>query len=181
MARKVHGLIAMLFDCNIALLKRATITPIDIEGRRYIPVDVDVSTLNNGKSHKEGVGRTYMGTDGYEPIFSYIGTEGYMLCCELRPGTQHSQKGTPEFLVRNLEMIKELGLLHPVLFLLDSGNDAIDTIKKLVTPPRRFLLRNVSPQRSAGAVFPLRGVDCGPGNRGNQGHLSRPNRTFLLT
>jgi len=141
MARKVHGLITMLFSCNIALLKRAAITPIDIEGRRYIPVDVDVSTLDNGKSHKEGVGRTYLGTDGYAPIFSYIGTEGYMLECELRPGTQHSQKGTPEFLARNLQMIKELGLSHPVLFRLDSGNDAIDTIKKLVAPGCFFLIK----------------------------------------
>lgn len=141
MARKVHGLIAMLFGCNIALLKRAAITPIDIEGRRYIPVDVDVSTLDNGKSHKEGVGRTYMGTDGYAPIFSYIGSEGYMLDCELRPGTQHSQKGTPEFLARNLKMIKELGLSNPVLFRLDSGNDAVDTIKKLVAPGCFFLIK----------------------------------------
>ena len=140
-ARKVTGIIAMLSGCNISLLKRAAITPIDIEGRRYVPVDVDVSTFDNGKSHKEGVGRTYMGTDGYAPIFSYIGTEGYMLDCELRPGTQHSQKGTPEFLVRNLQMVKELGLSHPVLFRLDSGNDAIDTIKKLVSPGCFFLIK----------------------------------------
>lgn len=141
MSRKVKGLIAMLFNCNISLLKRVAITPIDIGRRRYIPVDVDVSTLDNGKSHKEGVGRTYMGTDGYAPIFSYIGTEGYMLDCQLRPGTQHSQKGTPEFLERNLAMIKELGLFHPVLFRLDSGNDAIDTIKKLVAPDCFFLIK----------------------------------------
>ena len=141
MARKTKGLIAMLFGCNISLLKRVAITPIDIGRRRYIPVDVDVSTLDNGKSHKEGVGRTYMGTDGYAPIFSYIGTEEYMLGCQLRPGTQHSQKGTPEFLERNLAMIKELGLSHPVLFQLDSGNDAIDTIKKLVAPGCFFLIK----------------------------------------
>jgi hypothetical protein len=84
MARKVKGLIAMLFSCNISLLKRVAITPIDIGRRRYIPVDVDVSTFDNGKSHKEGVGRTYMGTDGYAPIFSCIGTEGYMLDCQLK-------------------------------------------------------------------------------------------------
>ncbi|MFZ4614901.1 MAG: hypothetical protein ACOYM2_01735 [Rectinemataceae bacterium] len=64
MARKIHGIIAMLFGCNTAVLKRAAITPIDIEG--------------------------------------------YMLDCELRPGTQHSQKGTPEFLARNFQMIREL-------------------------------------------------------------------------
>lgn len=141
MARKVKDIIAMLSGCNIALLKRAAITPINIEGRRYIPVDVDVSTFDNGKSHKEGVGRTYMGTDGYAPIFSYIGTEGYMLDCELRPGKQHSQKGTPDFLARNLQMIKKLELSHPVLFRLDSGNDAVDTIKKLVGPDCFFLIK----------------------------------------
>ncbi len=141
MARKVQSLIAMLFGCNVRLLKLATITPLTVDTRKYIPVDVDVSTLDDGKSHKEGVGRTYMGTDGYAPIFSYIGTEGYMLGCELRPSTQHSQKGTPEFLERNLAMIKELGLSHPVLFRLDSGNDAIDTIEKLVAPDCFFLIK----------------------------------------
>ena len=38
------------------------------------------------------------GHDGYAPIFAYIGTEGYMLNQELRPGKQHCQSGTPVFL-----------------------------------------------------------------------------------
>jgi hypothetical protein len=99
MARKVKDLIAMLSSCNVTLLKRAAITPIDIEGRRYIPVDVDVSTFDNGKSHKEGVGRTYMGTDGYAPIFSYIGTEGYMLDCELKSRHAAQPEGDTRFSV----------------------------------------------------------------------------------
>jgi hypothetical protein len=49
-------------------------------------VDIDVSPLDNSGSHKEGVSRTYKGHDGYAPIFSYIGAEGYMLDCELREG-----------------------------------------------------------------------------------------------
>jgi hypothetical protein len=102
MARKVHDLIDMLFACDFRLPIRSAVIPIDIEGRCYITVDVNVSTLDNSKSYKEGVGRTYMGTDGDAPIFSYIGTEGYMLNCELRPDTQHRQNGTPEFLERNL-------------------------------------------------------------------------------
>jgi hypothetical protein len=78
-----------LDQVNIDLLKRIILTPITTEHGRYIPVDVDVSPFDNAQSHKEGVSRTYKGHDGYAPIFSYIGTEGYMLDQQLRPGKQH--------------------------------------------------------------------------------------------
>jgi hypothetical protein len=68
------------------LLKKATFTPISCPYGTYIPVDVDVSPMDNCNSHKEGVSRTYKGHDGCAPMFSYIGTEGYMLDQELRPG-----------------------------------------------------------------------------------------------
>jgi len=72
---------------------------VTVQGTRtYLPVDIDVSTMDNSDSHKEGVSRTCMGTDGYAPIFAYLGAEGYLLDCELRPGSLHSQKGTPAFL-----------------------------------------------------------------------------------
>ena len=58
--------------CNINLLTQATISPIEVAERKYIPVDVDVSPLDNSKSHKEGVSRTYKGHDGFAPIFSYV-------------------------------------------------------------------------------------------------------------
>ncbi len=126
-------LIAKIRTCNNAILRQAKLTPIEIAGRKYLPIDVDVSILDNTGSHKEGVSRTYMGTDGYAPIFSYIGSEGYMLDCELRPGSQHCQKETPDFLRRNLSVIASLpNAAHPLLFRLDGGNDAIDTIKTFV-------------------------------------------------
>ena len=67
---------------------------------RYIPLDVDVSPLDNSGTKKEGVACTYKKHDGYAPAFAYLGQEGYLLHCELRPGDQHCQKGTPEFLER---------------------------------------------------------------------------------
>lgn len=82
-------------ECNINLLNRAAISPIEVAGRKYIPVDVDVSPLDNSGSHKEGVSRTYKGHDGFAPIFSYIGIEGYMRDTELRKGKLHCQKDTP--------------------------------------------------------------------------------------
>jgi len=141
LARTGKGILTALCGCNARLLRLARITPLTVSMRHYIPVDVDVSVLDNSKSHKEGVGRTYMGCDGYAPVFSYIGTEGYMLGYELRPGTQHSQKGTPEFLRENLATIEKLELPHPVLFRLDSGNDAVDSIRPLVGPGRFFLIK----------------------------------------
>jgi len=127
--------------CNTKLLSQTSLTPVAVANRNYIPIDVDVSTLDNGDSHKEGVSRTYLGTDGFAPIFSYIGAEGYMLDCEIRPGSQHCQKGTPEYLKRNIDTLEKLSLKHPVLFRLDGGNDAIDTIRPLIGKDRYFLIK----------------------------------------
>lgn len=127
--------------CNVNLLNRTTITPVDVSARKYIPVDIDVSPLDNSKSHKEGVSRTYKGYDGYAPIFSYIGAEGYMLDCELREGKQHCQRNTPEYLSGNIRMIEKLHLNNPVLFRLDGGNDAATTIQVLTSSDHFFLIK----------------------------------------
>ena len=97
----------------------------------FIPVDADVSPFDNSKSSKEGVGRTYKGTDGYAPLFAYVGTEGWLLDLELRPGVQHSQKGAPVFFRGCVEKLRALGVLDRSLFRLDSGHDAKDTVDVL--------------------------------------------------
>ena len=56
-----------------------------------VPVDIDVTPMDNSKSKKEGVSRTYKGFDGYAPMMAYIGTEGYAINFELREGKQHYQ------------------------------------------------------------------------------------------
>ena len=43
---------------------------------------------------------------------------------ELRPGKQHCQEGTPEFIGECVEKLKALGLKGSCLIRLDSGNDA---------------------------------------------------------
>ena len=89
-----------------------------------VPVDIDVSPLDNSGSHKQGVSFTYKKHDGYAPIFAYVGAEGYMLDHELRPGRQHCQEGTPQFIGGCVEKLKALGLDGRCLIRLDSGNDA---------------------------------------------------------
>lgn len=66
--------------------KAPAISPIETSAGPYIPLDIDVSPFDNSKTHKEGVSRTYKCYDGYALIFSYLGTEGYLINLELREG-----------------------------------------------------------------------------------------------
>jgi hypothetical protein len=117
---------AVAEDAAIAFLRRsgARLTPLD---NGLMPLDCDVTPFDNSQSKKEGVSRTYKGDDGYAPMAGYLGQEGYCLELELRPGRQHCQKGTPEFLQRVLGRARQL-TAAPLLLRLDSGNDAIENI-----------------------------------------------------
>ena len=98
----------------------------------YIPLDIDVSPLDNSGSSKEEVSWTYKNHDGYAPIFAYLGTHGYMLNCELRPGSQHSNKNALEFIHQTLDMLEQLGIdLSKILVRLDSAHDCGKIIQEL--------------------------------------------------
>jgi hypothetical protein len=97
----------------------------------HIPLDADVTPMDNSGSHKEGVSRTYKGSDGYAPMPAYLGQEGYCLEFELREGKQHCQKDTPALLTRVLNYAQKITNL-PILLRLDSGNDSIENIDVLI-------------------------------------------------
>lgn len=86
-----------ILQANVTMFQNYGIKPSALPNG-YVPVDIDVTPFNNSKSSKEGVSRTYKGYDGYAPIMAYIGTEGFLVNCELREGKQHCQKHTPDFL-----------------------------------------------------------------------------------
>ena len=105
-----------------------------------VPVDIDVTPMDNSKSKKEGVSRTYKGFDGYAPVMAYIGTEGYAINFELREGKQHSQKGTVEFLQETIKLCHKL-TDKPLLIRLDSGNDSIDNVAVLMDTGCFFIIK----------------------------------------
>lgn len=115
------GLNVAVDEANVQLLKRAraTITP---EGE-HVTLDIDVFTLDNSNTKKEGVSYTYAGFDGYAPIAAYLGQEGWCLGLELRPGSQHSASETDYTLQRVLP--RALALTeHRLLLRADSGFDS---------------------------------------------------------
>ncbi|CAM3822411.1 hypothetical protein PALA111701_27745 [Paenibacillus lactis] len=65
---------------------QAPLTGLLAGGESYIPLDLDVSPFDNSGTKKEGVSRTYRGTDGYAPLFAYLGQEGHGINVELREG-----------------------------------------------------------------------------------------------
>ena len=86
-----------VLDACVTMFEEMGIQP-SPEEHGFVPIDADVSCMDNSNTCKENVSRTYAGYDGYAPIFAYIGTEGFLLDAELREGKQHCQKHTPEFL-----------------------------------------------------------------------------------
>ena len=132
---------AIIKEANAEMLKATTLSMVKTESGEYVPLDVDVSPFENSKSHKEGVGRTYKGMDGYAPNFAYVGAEGYMLNCELRPGTQHCQKGTPEFLCETFGLLKRMDVKGCVLLRMDSGNDAAKNVRLCRDEGKRYLIK----------------------------------------
>ena len=103
------------------------ITPIKTSCGLFVPVDNDVSIFDNSKTQKEGVSRSYNGKDGFAPMFSYMGREGYLINFEFREGSQHCQKNTPQFIAETIQYAKKI-TDQRLLLRFDSGNDSWDNI-----------------------------------------------------
>ena len=132
MANDAKEIINQLRESPAKIIKKGSLHCLWINKKAYLPVDIDTTTMDNSKTKKEGVSRTYQGYDGYHPIFAYVGKEGFMLDCELRPGSQHCQNGTPAFIEGLLPRLHSLPNVTRYLFRMDSGNDSWDTIKVII-------------------------------------------------
>lgn len=126
---------------NIELLK--TVPNFGLEKTSYagyVPFDADVSPQDNSGSRKEGVSWTYKNHDGYAPMLAYLGTHGYMLNCEQRPGSQHSNNGALEFFRECFDAIDELGITN-TLSRLDSAHDDAEVIKLHQNRNKHFIIK----------------------------------------
>ncbi len=103
----------------------APVTPLpeNLDKFRHIPLDMDVFPMDNSNTKKEKVEWTYKKFHGYAPIAAYLGTEGWCMGCELRPGSQHSQKDFIGFFRSTLHRSRRL-TQAPILVRLDSAHDA---------------------------------------------------------
>jgi hypothetical protein len=114
-----EALMPRVDELPVGLLRRAK-APITPLACGWVPLDIDVFTLDNSGTRKDGVSRTYAGTDGFAPIAGYLGQEGWCLALELRDGCWHSAKETAYTLERLLPRAEAL-TAAPLLLRWDSG------------------------------------------------------------
>lgn len=119
-----------LIEANVEMFTAHGVEPSPLPGGE-VPLDMDVTPIDNSSTKKEGVSRTYKGFDGYAPMVAYIGREGFMANIELREGKQHCQSHTPEFLKETLAAAHKM-TDKPLLVRLDSGNDSADNYGILI-------------------------------------------------
>lgn len=134
-----------LDELNLLGLQRLRPTPTRLGKRRKaLLLDVDVSVHDNQGAHqREGVEWTYRKVAGFAPIYAHVGEQGYLLGCQLRPGSQHCQKETTPFLAVMLDRVEQLG--HRALVRMDCGQDALENLQ-LLHARRHWYIIAVNPR-----------------------------------
>jgi hypothetical protein len=140
------ALVPVINRCSRTMLKRLK-APVTGYRNGLVPLDVDVFPQDNSNTKKEGVSRTYKNYDGYAPMAAYLGMEGWCLEVELRPGSQHSQKGFVHFINRVIAGAKDL-TVQPLLVRADSGNDAQETLVVLEDAEKTHYIVKWNPRSS---------------------------------
>ena len=74
MAKEADKIIEQLREGVVKIIKKGPLHGLWIEGKHYIPVDIDSTAMDNSKTKKEGVSLIYRSFEGYQPIFAYIRT-----------------------------------------------------------------------------------------------------------
>ena len=128
-----------ILDANAEMFNTYDIKPTELDSG-FVPLDLDVTPMDNSKTNKEGVSYTYKGFVGYAPMMAYIGTEGFLVNTELREGSQHCQCGTPAFLRQTLEYSHKL-TDKQLLIRMDAGNDAAENLGILIEDGSWFIVK----------------------------------------
>lgn len=127
-------------ETNVELLKNKNVE-LSSCYEKYIPLDVDVTPMDNSGSKKEGVSYTYKEYEGFAPIMAYLGVEGYLIGTELREGKSHSQCAkTPNFLKRTIDLAKQV-TDEKILIRTDCGHDCADNVLIFTKKEIDFLMK----------------------------------------
>ncbi len=111
-------------QATISFLKTVN-SKVTAEKTGHVPIDMDVTLMDNSNSNKEGANYTYKGFVGYAPLAVYLGKEGYCLLFELREGKQHSQTGSLLALKRSINRACQI-TKKPLLLRQDAAHDDTD-------------------------------------------------------
>lgn len=130
----------LIDETNVEILqtKNVELTPCY---QKCVPLDIDVTPMDNSGSKKEGVSYTYKKVEGFAPIMAYIGTEGYLMRSELREGKAHGQCAkTICFLKETIDLAKQT-TKEPLLVRTDCAHDCSDNVLLFTEKEVEFLMK----------------------------------------
>lgn len=130
----------LIDQTNLEVLqnKNVTLTPCY---KNYVPLDIDVTPMDNSGSKKEGVSYTYKEFEGFAPIMAYIGIEGYLMRSELREGKANGQCAkTVPFMKDTIDLAKQV-TKGAILVRTDCGHDCCDNVLVFTQKEVNFLMK----------------------------------------
>lgn len=141
LANQPNAVLDALNQWNFQLLQHLA-KPQPITQSNLIPIDFDVTILDNTGSHKEGCKQSYhKNVKGFAPLMANFGTQGYLLNLQFRPGNAHSNcEGTLPFILNTINMARKIAPQNIFLARFDSGHDADENIVALSDIPNTFYL-----------------------------------------
>ena len=112
MAHGNSALVSQIQECSQNIWKTNKMVPEYITSEesetKWTRLDFDVTPWDNSGSHKEEVGRTYDGGEGYAPIFAHLGG-GFIVNAQLRPGVAHSlHAGTHDYIFESSDLARRM-------------------------------------------------------------------------
>ncbi len=127
---------------NIALLRPFFgDESVKIIDKIFTLLESDVTPMDNSKTNKEGIARTYKDFYGFAPMMSYAGTSGFMVNNELRNGDAHSNcEGTVKYFAETIALTNQLSN-HPLFAIMDSGNDDKKLIFEFINSHVEFIVK----------------------------------------
>ena len=109
--------------------------------KNHIPLDIDVTPMDNSGTKKEGVSYTYKEFEGFAPIMAYLGVEGYLMKCELREVKANGQCAkTVPFLKETIDLAKQASK-EAILVRTDCGHDCCDNVLVFKEKEVDFLMK----------------------------------------
>jgi len=106
-----------------------------------VPVDVDASIFEQHGQAKEGAAWAYDKTFGYQPLFMFIGRQGYALDGHLRPGNQNGVEQADWDIEKAFDRLPESVQALPLLYRLDSGFYAGDVVRTIRLLDKDLLIK----------------------------------------
>jgi hypothetical protein len=123
-------------EAQIGALKRLMLQPLAAaqllpDPLGYVPVDVDASIFEQHGLKKAGAAWAYDGTFGYQPLFMFIGRQGYALDGHLRPGNQNGVDQADWDIEKAFDRLPESVQALKLLYRFDAGFYAWDVVRTI--------------------------------------------------